>query len=226
MSLASAVLSGSVVALGLVRQFLSNPSITYTPVDSNGVVGIPQTVVFQVTGFREKLQNQASKMLLVDVSVGKSFLNDNIAPMPRVWEMEGFLFPLIAVTPIVDQITLEIVKETLRQASDSRQIVQFKPVTTSILSQFSQAFQSLQSQSVTGTVPVVILDIEFTLDPTIINKAPVRITVQRINTLSASYAFSTTLTALPDGQPSNPASSPVSSSFGNTPNTPASAALP
>ncbi len=219
MSLASAVLSGSVVALGLIRQFLSNPSITYIPVDANGIPGLPQTVVFEVTAFREKLSNQASKMLLVDVSVGKSFLNDNIAPMPRVWEMEGYLFPLIAVAPLVDQIGLEIIKETLRQASDSRQIVQFKPVTTSILAQFSQAFQSLTSQSVTGTVPVAILDIDFNLDPLIVNKAPVRITVQRINTLSASYAFGTQLTALPSGSPTNPASSPGSSVLGSSPNT-------
>ena len=219
MSLASAVLSGSVVALGLIRQFLSNPSITYIPVDANGVPGLPQTVVFEVTKFRERLANQVSKMLLVDVSVGKSFLSDNIAPQPRVWEMEGFLFPLIPVAPLVDQIGLEIIKETLRQASDSRQIVQFKPVTTSNLAQFSQAFQSFASQSVTGTLQVAIVDIDFDLDPLIINKAPVRMSVQRMNRLSASYAFGTQLTALPSGSPTNPASSPDSSNLGNTPNT-------
>lgn len=215
--LGAAVLSGSVVALNLIRQFLSYPSITYIP-ETNGVPGVPQTVLFQVERFEEILANQASKMLLIDVAKGKSFLNDNIAPMPRVWEMEGYLFPLIAVTPLVDQISLEALKQTLRDASDSRQLVQFKPVVTSILSQFSQAYQSLANQTVTGTIPVVMLNITFSLNPTIINKAPFKMTLQKIDTLSAVLDAGNNLVASPNGTLDNAAASAESNSLGNTAN--------
>lgn len=219
MSLATAFISGSVVALGLVRQFLSNPSLTYIPVDSNGVPDIPQTVVFEVSKFDELLANQASKMLLVDIAKGKSFLNDNIAPMPRVWQLEGWLFPLISVLPLVDQIALEILKQTIRDASDSRQLVQLKPVATAITSQFTQAYQSLANQTVTGTIPVVILDCKFGYDPLIANKTPFTMTLQKIDTLSTSLSFGTALAASPDGTLDNASASAASNSLGNTTNT-------
>lgn len=212
--IATAVLSGVGVALQAVRQFLSNPSITYT----DPVTGISQTVTIQATAFKELLSNQASKLLLVDVARGKSFLNDNIAPMPRIWQIEGFLFPLIPTTPLVDQIALESIKETLRTASDSRQLVQFKPVATSIASQFVDAFQSLLSQSVTGTIPVVILDIEMALDPLVVNKAPIKITLQKMDTLTAVLAAGNGLVANPDGNINNPAASSSSNALGNATN--------
>jgi len=215
--LGALVLSGSSIALNYVRQFLGYPSITYIPV-TDGIPGVPQTVLMQVTRFDELLANQASKMLLIDVAKGKSFLNDNIAPMPRVWEMEGYLFPLIAVTPLVDQISLEGLKQTLRDASDSRQLVQFKPVVTSILSQFSQAYQSLANQSVTGTVSVVMLNIKFSLDPTVLNKAPFTMTLQKIDTLSAVLDAGNNLVASPNGTLDNAAASAESNSLGNTAN--------
>lgn len=215
--LGAAVLSGSVVALNLVRQFLSYPSITYIPT-IDGIPGVPQTVLLQVTKFDELLSNQASKMLLIDIAKGKSFLNDNIDPMPRVWEMEGYLFPLIAVTPMVDQISLEALKQTLRDASDSRQTVQFKPVVTSILSQFSQAYQSLANQTVTGTVSVVMLNVKFSLDPTVLNKAPFSMTLQKIDTLSAVLDAGNNLIASPNGTLDNPAASAESNVQGNTAN--------
>jgi hypothetical protein len=181
---------------------------------------ISQTVVMQATRYREVLANQASKMLLVDVSKGKSFLNDNIAPMPRVWEIEGFLFPLAPFIPITDQIQLEALKDTLRQASDSRQLIQFKPVATSIFSQFSQAFTSIASGKITGTIPVVILSIEFELDSTVQNKAPFRMTLQKIDTLSSLTAVGSAVSASPDGTLNNASASPSSNVLGNTANTP------
>lgn len=217
-TLAQAVISRSLAALRLIRQYLSNPSITFIPMTSAGVALPPQTVVMQATKFREVWTNQASKMLLVDVSKGKTFLNDNIAPMPTTWEIEGFLFPYIAVTPMVDQIGLEALKDTLRQAMTSRQQVQFKPVTTSIVSQFSDAFRSIANGSVTGTVPVVITSLEFELDPTVQNKAPFRMSIQKINVLSSYTAIGEVVTASPDGVPTNPAAAPSSNSQGNTTN--------
>jgi hypothetical protein len=224
-----AVISGSLAALRLVRQYLSNPALIYTP---NGDLGlstalISQTVVMQATRYREVLANQASKMLLVDVSKGKSFLNDNIAPMPRVWEIEGFLFPLAPFIPITDQIQLEALKDTLRQASDSRQLIQFKPVATSIFSQFSQVYDALVGGKITGTIPVVILSIEFEMDSTVQNKAPFRLTLQKIDTLSSATASGSVLSASPDGVLGNPAAAPSSNVLGNTANTPGdTASLP
>lgn len=224
-SLAQSVVNAVPTALRLVRQFLSYPSITFIPV-TNGIPGAPQTVLFQVEEFKEILQNQASKMLLIDISKGKNFLNDNIAPLPRVWTMKGYLFPLLATIPIVDQIGLEALKQTLRDASDSRQLVQFKPVTTDVLSQFSQGFQSLASGSVTGTVPVVMLDIEFETSPVIQNKAPFQMTVQKIDTLSAVLNAGNNTAASPDGNLINPAASAESNNLGNTTNIQAPAVTP
>lgn len=224
-NIATAVIQGSGVALNLVRQFLSYPSITYVPV-INGVLGTPQTVLMQVEGFRELLANQVSKMLLIDISKGKSFISDNNAPLPRVWQMEGYLFPLISVLPIIDQISLEILKQTLRDASDSRQLVQFKPVVTSVLSQFSQGFQSIASGSITGTVPVMILDIEFSLSPVILNKAPFKMTVQKIDQLSAVLNAGNNVVASPDGTLNNPAARPASNTQGNTASTSIPVAVP
>lgn len=226
-NLARAVISGSLAALRIVRQYLSNPAIIYTPVTPIGVQLPSQTVVMQATRFKEMLSNQASKMLLVDVSQGKSFLNDNIAPNPRMWEVEGYLFPLVPFIPTTDQIQLEGLKDTLRQASDSRQLVQFKPVATSIASQFSQAYDAIANQKITGTISVVILSIEFDTDPTIQNKAPFRMTLMKVDRLSETTIFGALLAATPDGNLGNPAASASSNTLGNTANTPAdTASLP
>lgn len=225
--LTRAIISGSIAALRLVRQYLSNPAIIYRPITQTGIPLPTQTVVMQAVKFKEILANQASKMLLVDVSKGKAFLNDNIAPLPRVWEIEGFLFPLVPFIPATDQIQLEALKDTLRQASDSRQMVQFKPVTTSIASQFAQAYDATANQKITGTLAVVILNIEFDLDATIQNKAPFRMTLQKMDTLSSITAIGALMTATPDGVLGNPSAAPSSNVLGNTANTPGdTAALP
>jgi len=225
MAALSKAVSTSLTALRIVRQYLSNPALIFRPVTALGFPLPTQVVVMQATSFRETLSVQASKMLLVDVSQGKSFLNDNVAPMPTVWEIEGFLFPLVPSIPDVDQIQLEALKDTVRQAMNSRQLVQFKPVSTSIVSQFSQVFQSIAGGSITGTIPVIVTSVDFTLDPVIQNKAPFRMTIQKIDTLSSFLTSGPTLAQTPDGNLTNPAASAQSNSLGNTVNAVAPAAV-
>lgn len=217
-TLAQAIISGSAAALRVVRQYLSNPAIIVTPTTSQGLPLPSQIVFMQVTGFQELLSNQVSKMLLVDISKGKSFLNDNIAPMPRVWKLTGYLFPAVPLIQATDQIQLEYLKETLRTASRSRQLVQFKPVVTSVTAQFSQVYDALLNQKVTGTIPVSILDITFSLDAEIQNKAPFTMTLQEMDTLSAQLNFGSGLVATPDGALNNAAAPASSNALGNTSN--------
>lgn len=210
--IAEAVLSGSGAALAFIRQYLSNPSITYT--DPN--TGISQTVTIQATGYEEILQNQVSKMLLVDVSKGKTFINDNIAPQPRAWEITGYLFPLVPSVIMIDQIVLQGIQDTLRAASDSRQLVDFRPIASSITAQFSQAFGVL-GNSITGTIKVAIESITFSLDPAVQNKIPVKMKLQKVNTLTASIPNGNDVLATPNGQENsigNPNADP--SNMGNT----------
>lgn len=213
-SFPQAIVAGSLTALRLVRQFLSNPIIVYQPASQNGIPSPPQIVVMEVSKHEEIISNQASKMLLVDVSKGKSFINDNIAPMPRVWQLEGFLFPFIPLIPATDQIQFEVFKQTIREAARSRQLVQFKPATTDIASQFGQAFNSIIAGSVTGTLSVVILEVRFQTRSDVQNKAPFTMTVQEMDTLNAYSSVAASLSQSPDGSLTNPASSPSSNSLG------------
>lgn len=217
-SLAQAIFSGSAAALRVARQYLSNPAIIMTPKTAQGLPLPSQIVFMQVTGFQELLSNQISKMLLVDVSKGKTFLNDNFAPLPRVWKLSGYLFPAAPLIQATDQIQLEYLKETLRTASNSRQMVQFKPVVTSVASQFSQLYDAVFNQKVTGTIPVGIMDIQFSFDPEIQNKAPFTMTLQEMNELTAQLAFGDGLVATPDGTLNNSAAAASSNALGNTTN--------
>lgn len=226
-ALERAVVSGSLAAIRIVRQFLSLPAIIYRPVTDTGFPLPSQIVFLQTTSYRELLPSQVSKMLLVDVSRGKSFINDNIAPLPRAWAIEGFLFPAVPIIPATDQIQLEGLKETLRQASRSRQQVEFRPVATSITAQFSQVFDAIANQKITGTVSVAMENLEFDTDPTIGNKAPFRMTLLEMDSLSAQIITGQTLSsASPDGALTNPAASPLSNPQGNTANIQTPAALP
>lgn len=219
-SLAQAVIDGTSAAIRIVRQFLSNPAIITTPISDTGLPLPSQVVFIQATGFREIGQNQVSKMLLVNVAKGKEFKSDNIAPLPRVWEIEGFLFPAIPSITLIDQIQLEGLKNTLRAARISRQPVQFKPVTTDISSQFSTAFNVIGGK-VTGTIEVAIENMEFDSDPTIQNKVPVKMTLMEMNSLNQTTNQSGVSSATPDGNLGNSAASPASNNLGNTSNVPA-----
>lgn len=213
-SLTQAIVNGSLTALRMVRQFLSNPIIIYQPQSKYGIPVPPQVVVMEARVHKETLSNQASKMLLVDVTQGKSYVNDNIAPMPRVWRIEGYLFPLLPLIPATDQIQFEVFKQTLRDAANSRQLVQFKPATTDVGSQFGQAFQSIVAGSITGTISVVILDLEFDTLPEVQNKAPFTMMVQEIDTLTTFSSLAASLSQSPDGSLTNPYAAPASNALG------------
>ncbi len=211
--IAEAVLSGSGAALAFIRQYLANPSITYT-----NKLGVSQTVSIESVSYKEVLQNTVSKMLLVDVSQGKQFINDNIAPQPSTWEIQGYLYPLLPSITMVDQIILEGIQETLRKASKSRQLIDFRPLASSVTAQFTQAFNDLAGGKVTGTIKAAIESIEFALDPSVNNKIPITIKIQEVNTLTALIALGNEAISTPNGglNPiNNPAADPIA--LGNTP---------
>jgi len=123
---------------------------------------------------------QASKQMLVSSSRGgKIVVNDNIAVMPTVWTIEGYLSDdlfnyLIAIpifSSIANTLSLTYQKNTIIQAHKSRLAIEFRPMDNSV------------SQYIGMNPKVAITKLEFPMVPECSNAIPISLTLQELTQL-------------------------------------------
>jgi len=130
MSLSSQVVTGSISALNLIKNYLDNPSIS--PQNIYSSLPFPdstRTVSLQCEKYEEDLDSDISQQLIIDSSAGKKqYVTDNIAPKPRVWTLSGYIgaapWELIA-SPVL-QITQAMKLSYLRIMRESRERLVFR----------------------------------------------------------------------------------------------------
>lgn len=180
MSLTSQLISGSVQVLNLIKNYIENPRISADLTE--GWAGYPiadpfTTVVILGSTFHEIGDDDISTQLIVNEGTGgKTWVSDNIAPKPRMWELRGYIgpSPLAEIATVVNgiplgelatpliQSDLQASKRKLRDMRNSRQVL---------------VFQTPNGEELVW-VGMKHLDIE--KDPLIQNQIPVVMTLQEM----------------------------------------------
>jgi hypothetical protein len=166
MSLSSQIVTGSVSALNLIKNYLDNPSIS--PQTPGSTLPLPialKTVAFQCEKYRELMPSDISQQLIIDSSAGKKlYVTDNIAPRPRTWEVSGYIaaapWELIA-SPVL-QLTQAKKAARLREMRNSREMLVWRTKNGSEL------------------VFVGIKELDIDSRPEVQNRIPITMTVQEI----------------------------------------------
>jgi hypothetical protein len=207
MGLLESALSIGSYALTLVKQYLSNPSITIL----DPTTGLPTGVVFlQALTYSESAQNTVSQMVLVNVGRGKEYVFDNIAPLPRKFTISGYLYPQvlsgaeISTIADIDAVIVEGYRQKLRDARTSRSLVLFKPAAGS-------AIGAIQSMATGALVTCAIESLELPLNPEITNRGLINITLVEITELYTDANSSISVASPAAGTASGPSASVGSS---------------
>ncbi len=174
MSLSSQVVSGSISALNLIKNYLDNPSIS--PQDIYYTLPYPnslKTVAFQCEKYRELLPSDISQQLIIDSSAGKKlYVTDNIAPRPRTWEISGYIAaaPWELVASPVLQLTQAKKAAYLRDMRNSREMLVWRTKNGSEL------------------VFVGIKELDIDSRPEVQNRIPITMTIQEVPILQYTTA--------------------------------------
>jgi len=166
MGLANLITSSSAAALALIKQYVGIPYIAGVPV--------------QATRFRRLAQADVAQHMLIDLSNGKQFVNDNIAPGPFKWHIDGYLGTLPIELTSLFMPSIKMFRNKLDKAFLSRELIDF----------LDPDFKRWK---------VVIEAFDYEKEPDTQNRLTVRFVLSQVNILTASVAPGT----LPD-DPSSP----------------------
>jgi hypothetical protein len=211
MSLTSQLISGSVQALNLIKNYINNPRISFDAAE--GALGYPfpdpaSIVVILGASFHEIGDDDISSQLIVnETSGGKAWITDNIAPKPRMWELSGYIgpSPSKAVLNVFNGITigelatpllqddLQKSKNLLRSMRTSRQVLVF------------------QTPNGEELIWVGIKHLDLEKQPLVQNQIPVVMTLQEVPILQFGYGASA---GFPSGS-TNVSADPVSQGLSN-----------
>ena len=151
--------------LQLIKNYLTQPTVAF--------------VAIQATRFETTMEADVSKKVIIDLTRGKHIVNDNVAPGPRTWEVEGFVGGMPGELSSYFMPSLVIFTAMLEAAYLSRQQVPLKDPS-------GRMFQ------------VVISRFWYSTQPEVQNRVPVRLTLQEIYTLSV---LTLAANALPSATP-------------------------
>lgn len=99
-------------ALNLLKQFLTQPMVAGISIQSE---------VFEC-----EMEAEVSRHVLVDLTGGKKFINDNVAPGPRTWRIEGYVGGFPGELSSLFMPSIPISRAVLEAAYLSRAPVPFK----------------------------------------------------------------------------------------------------
>lgn len=167
MSLTSQIVTGSQTAIDLIKNYLANPSI------APSINGLPKQdptkiVVLECESYKEDLDSDISNQLIVDINVGKTWISDNIAPKPRVFNLKGLIgvAPYEKITSPVLQVTQAKALGFLREMRNSREMLVFN------------------TKNQTESILVGISALSIDSDPLVQNRIPFTMTLKEIPILS------------------------------------------
>jgi len=211
MSLTSQLISGSVQALNLIKNYIANPRIS--PDAKNGDLGIPvpdttKMVVILGASFHEIGDDDISSQLVVSQGgapgvqsySGKLWISDNIAPKPRTWELSGYIGPTpgYAVLNVFNGLAVGELASPLLQADLNRSKQNLRDMRT------SREMLCFQTPNGEELIWVGIKHLDFEKQPLTQNQIPVTMTLQEIPIL----AFLGGSLGTPMGM-TNPAADPI-----------------
>jgi hypothetical protein len=144
----------------IVQAWASQPKVSSVPI--------------QTSRYRVRMTSEVSKHVLVDTTGLKKFVNDNVAPGPHEWYIEGYIGGEISGAAIEHigrselMPSIMLARAILESAYQSRAVVPF-----------------IDAEQKAWTT-VVIQDFECEKTPDVQNRLMVRITLRELNILSAS----------------------------------------
>jgi hypothetical protein len=158
--------------MSLLNVLSSNLSSVYALIKSYAMNPILAGVPIQTYQYRAHETAEVSKHVLVDLTGGKKFVNDNIAPGPHVWTLEGFIggLPIELIGRPELMPSLKFFRDMLETAYISRAPVQF--VDADLFAWANCAIEEL----------------EFENDPTVQNRVFVKVTVRELTILTATVS--------------------------------------
>jgi hypothetical protein len=170
MSLISILASDVSKVFAFVNQFAANPILAGVPIQCFKYVPSQEAAV--------------SKHVLVDMTAGKKQVNDNIAPGPHQWQIEGYIggeFPFEAVGRYDLMPSINTMRNILDTAFQSRMTVSFVDRDHKVW-------------------PLVAIEsFEQEIAPDVDNRLLVRLTIQELTVLSVTAVVNELLqAALPD----------------------------
>lgn len=168
MGLANLIASHSAVALTLIKQYIGVPWLAGVPISA--------------TRFRRSTRADVARHVLIDLTAGKQYVNDNVAPGPRTWEIAGYIGGLPLELTSLFMPSLNMFRDMIDKAYYSRQLVDF----------MDPDFKRWK---------VVIERFEYEKEPDTQNRLTIAVTLSEINVLTALIAPGD-----PSGLPSAPAS--------------------
>lgn len=155
MSIYTLIASGSAAALHLIRKFVAMPSLA--------------GVRIEPTVFEPEIQSAVSKKVLVDLTLGKKTVNDNVAPGPHEWEIEGYIGGLPFEMSSVFMPSLRAFRDAIDAAVLSRQI----------LTLIDLDYKSW---------PVLVERFRWRKTPDVANRIYVMLSLSEVNSLSVSIS--------------------------------------
>jgi hypothetical protein len=170
MSLTSQIISGSQLALSAIKNYLANPSIAPMLDFAGATVSQDpaKMVTLQCESYKEGLECEVSQQLVVDMSKGKQYISDNIAPKPRTWDMKGYIGVAL----------YETLASPLLQQSQEKSLAWLKEMR---LSRAMLAFKTKNGGEIVGVgISSLIID----TDPLVQNRIPFTMTVREIPVLT------------------------------------------
>ena len=192
----------SATVLDLINEFLSYPAIFVNTADLakafQGAYGVSPNlsllgsldipIIIYPEKYTPIYESSVSKQMIVNVNGGKSVITDNIAVMPNVWEISGYISAspfisssLLSVIPnggilgagILSSPSLSIQRQLIVNAFSSRMPVKFRPMDNEV-KQFTPG----------GNPMVGITKMDFPHRPDCNNALPITITLQEIQELT------------------------------------------
>ena len=151
MSLINLITSNAAAALNLIKHWTQQPVLA--------------GVRIEATRFERTIEADVSKHVLVDITQGKKTVNDNVAPGPRTWQIEGY----IGGTP------LELTSLYMPSLAEQRDLLDAAATAREIVTLMDPEFRTWQ---------VVIASFYHSKEPDTANRVPVRLSVQEVNVLT------------------------------------------
>lgn len=156
--------------MSLLNILASQVSRVFSFINQFGSSPVVAGVPIQVYKYVPRQNAEVSKHVLVDLTGGKKFVNDNIAPGPHEWQLEGYIggFPIEAVGRYEIMPSINTMRDILDTAFQSRQTVTF-----------IDADRKLWPM-------VAIEDFQQERTPDVQNRLQVRLTIRELNVLSVT----------------------------------------
>jgi len=149
MSLATLIASNAAAALGVIKQYTTNPKVG--------------GVLVQATRFDCIMDAEVSRHVLINLQQGLQNVMDNVAPGPRTWEIEGYVGGLPGELTSLYMPSLSLMVKFLDMQFNMRQMTFLIDPQFRTYNVFIASFRYSYEPSTQNRVPVKLSLVEVTI---------------------------------------------------------------